>query len=235
MSKPAKTSEVPALAAYSLNQPEELSGLATLLQHHIQDKRLFTDIQGKKHVNVEGWQFAGAMLGIVPIVEKVEDTSTGAEHTFKGYQGKPDTLVRHTEFRATVSLLDLRSGNTIGRGIASCSNLESKKRGFDPYAVESMAQTRATGKAFRLLLAWIMQAGGYATTPAEEMPDPETSAVVVEPAVTPKADVVALLESADTLASLRSIWTTEAKPWQLDREVLEAKEKRKADLEAATL
>ncbi len=171
----------PALAAYSLNKPEELSGLAALLAHHIQEKKLYTDIQGKKHVNVEGWQFAGAMLGIVPIVEKVDDVSTGTQYTFKGYQGRADTVVAHIEFRAAVSLLDLRSGKTIGRGIASCSNLESKKRTFDPYAVESMAQTRATGKAFRLLLAWIVQAGGYATTPTDEMPDVGSGAEEIKP------------------------------------------------------
>lgn len=33
----------------------------------------------------------------------------------------------------------------------------------------SHAQTRAEGKAFRLLLGWLMQSAGFAPTPAEEM------------------------------------------------------------------
>ncbi|MGI4884256.1 MAG: hypothetical protein ACRYFR_04785 [Janthinobacterium lividum] len=177
------------LAVYSLNHPDQLGSLAELVQQHIEAHKLYTPIQGKKYVNVEGWQFAGAMLGLVPLVESVADTSTHQLHTFKGYSGKPDTELYAIEFRATVGLLDLRTGQTVGRGIASCSNLESRKRTFDPYAVESMAQTRAVGKAFRLLIGWLMQAGGYATTPAEEMPDaePETSAQVVAPEASKKA------------------------------------------------
>ena len=32
-----------------------------------------------------------------------------------------------------------------------------------------MAQTRAIGKAYRNILAWIIRAAGYEPTPAEEM------------------------------------------------------------------
>ena len=32
-----------------------------------------------------------------------------------------------------------------------------------------MAQTRAEGKAFRMILAWLMKAAGFEATPAEEM------------------------------------------------------------------
>ena len=32
-----------------------------------------------------------------------------------------------------------------------------------------MAQTRAEGKAYRLLLGWLMKAAGFEATPAEEM------------------------------------------------------------------
>jgi hypothetical protein len=32
-----------------------------------------------------------------------------------------------------------------------------------------MAQTRATGKAFRNLISWLMKAAGFEATPAEEM------------------------------------------------------------------
>ena len=54
-------------------------------------------------------------------------------------------------------------------GIALCSNKEKTKRYFDEYAILSMAQTRAIGKAYRNLLAWLMKAAGFEATPAEEM------------------------------------------------------------------
>jgi hypothetical protein len=40
---------------------------------------------------------------------------------------------------------------------------------WDEYAICSMAQTRATGKAFRNILGWLMRASGFSATPAEEM------------------------------------------------------------------
>lgn len=45
----------------------------------------------------------------------------------------------------------------------------------------SMAQTRATGKAFRNVLAWAIRAAGYEPTPAEEM-DYNTNAPAAAPA-----------------------------------------------------
>jgi hypothetical protein len=54
-------------------------------------------------------------------------------------------------------------------GIAICSNKEGSKKFFDEYAILSMAQTRAVGKAFRNQLAWLMKAAGFEATPAEEM------------------------------------------------------------------
>jgi hypothetical protein len=53
--------------------------------------------------------------------------------------------------------------------VAICSNKEGNKRQWDEYAILSMAQTRATGKAFRNLISWLMKAAGFEATPAEEM------------------------------------------------------------------
>ena len=39
----------------------------------------------------------------------------------------------------------------------------------DEYAILSMAQTRAIGKAFRNLIGWVIKMAGYESTPAEEM------------------------------------------------------------------
>ena len=53
-------------------------------------------IKGKNYVHVDGWQFAGGMLGIFPIVAEVKDLSkiiTG--DTKVVHKGKGDKAGRH--------------------------------------------------------------------------------------------------------------------------------------------
>ncbi len=56
-----------------------------------------------------------------------------------------------------------------GAADAICSRSESKWQKADDYAVLSMAQTRATSKALRLPLGFVMTLAGFDPTPAEEM------------------------------------------------------------------
>jgi len=86
------------------------------------------------------------------------------------------------KYQAKVTLYDLRHGTTVGAGFAICSNKESGKKFYQEFAIASMAQTRAIGKAYRNILAWIIRAAGYEPTPAEEM---EYSGNVPAPAVAP--------------------------------------------------
>lgn len=136
----------------NLTKPNDIMSFATNLKDLIVQNRLFTRIRGKNYVNVEGWQIAGAFTGVIPIVENVENLSQG-------------TLYK---YRAEVSLQD-QNGNKVGYGVAICTNKEKGKEMFDEYAVASMAQTRAVGKAFRMKLGWLLKIAGYETTPAEEM------------------------------------------------------------------
>ena len=136
----------------SLANPQDVISFAGELKKLIIENRLFTNIKGKNYVNVEGWQIAGAFTGLYPIVESVENIS------------EPPMV----KYRAEVSLRD-KEGNKVGYGVAICSNREAGKTGFDEYAVASMAQTRAVGKAFRLKIGWLLKVAGYETTPAEEM------------------------------------------------------------------
>ena len=132
--------------------PQDVISFASELKKLIIENRLFTNIKGKNYVNVEGWQIAGAFTGLYPVVESVENIS------------EPPMV----KYRAEVSLRD-KEGNKVGYGVAICSNREAGKTGFDEYAVASMAQTRAVGKAFRLKIGWLLKVAGYETTPAEEM------------------------------------------------------------------
>lgn len=138
---------------YDLSTPESIIELATVLGKFITERKLSTNIQGKQYVNVEGWQFAGLQLGMVPIVVEVENIS----------------ITDEIKYRCRVELKRLSNNEIIGMGIAICSNKEYSKKKFDEYAILSMAQTRAIGKAYRNLLAWLMKAAGFEATPAEEM------------------------------------------------------------------
>jgi hypothetical protein len=64
-----------------------------------------------------------------------------------------------------------RNGEIVGRGTAYCMRDESKWASRPIHGLASMAQTRATSKALKGPLGFIVQLAGYATTPAEEMPD----------------------------------------------------------------
>jgi len=136
----------------NLTNPNDIMAFATNLKDLIVQNNLFTNIKGKNYVNVEGWQIAGAFTGVFPIVEKVENLSQGNNY----------------KYRAEVTLRD-KDNNIVGSGMAICTNKEPGKTMFEEYAVASMAQTRAVGKAFRMKIGWLLKIAGYEATPVEEM------------------------------------------------------------------
>ncbi|MBR7209116.1 hypothetical protein KB206_10835 [Microvirga sp. STS02] len=169
---PKTTSKAPAAKAkvesYDIARSNETQELAKDLARFIKENKLSTQVQGKDFVNVEGWQYAGSRLGIVPVVEHVINVST-------------DTELR---YQAKVTLYDLNHAVTVGAGFAVCSNKESGKKFYQEFAIMSMAQTRAVGKAYRNVLAWIIRAAGYEPTPAEEM-DYNTNTASAAPVANP--------------------------------------------------
>ena len=126
------------------------------IKKYIVENKLFVDIQGKNYVYVEGWQFMGGMLGIEAIPVALENLSV---------------LSEKNEYKYSCTVELLKGDKLVGRGYAICSNAETKKKSFDEYAVASMAQTRAVGKAYRLKIGWLMKLAGYEGTPAEEIND----------------------------------------------------------------
>jgi hypothetical protein len=73
------------------------------------------------------------------------------------------------KYECECDVVKLSDQARVSYGVALCSNLEDLKAGFEEYAVNSMSQTRAIGKAYRNLLGHVMKAAGYQPTPAEEM------------------------------------------------------------------
>lgn len=175
-----------------LVSPSEILNFATNLKDMIVKNKLFTNIRGKNYVNVEGWQIAGAFTGTFPIVESVDNLSD-------------DKCYR---YRAEVSLRD-KDGNKVGYGVAICTNKEVGKTNFDEYAVASMAQTRAVGKAYRMKIGWLLKVAGYETTPAEEM-DAVAAEVVEEDQKTASKvnfrEVREKLTEIDNLDELNKYW-----------------------------
>ena len=60
-----------AKALYHIDEPAALLNLADELKKFITERKLTTPIQGKDYVQVEGWQYLGSCLGVMPVVEKV--------------------------------------------------------------------------------------------------------------------------------------------------------------------
>ena len=124
------------------------AAIAGPLAEFIDTQHMTTEISGRKYVLAEGWSFLGSMLGVFPRTVEVRRLEGGAEG-----------------FEATVELIT-RDGSVVGGAIAECSRAERNWRDRDDYALKSMAQTRATGKAYRMVFGFVMKAAGYEATPA---------------------------------------------------------------------
>lgn len=140
------------IRSYSLGSPQQLKAMALVLKDHIKSNQLSVNIVGRDYVMVEGWQFAGGLLGIMPRIVDVVDLSKEGE----------------VKWKATAEIVEVKTGKIISTGFAVCSSKEAKKKGFDEYAILSMAQTRAIGKAYRNVIGWVVKMAGYEATPSEE-------------------------------------------------------------------
>jgi hypothetical protein len=146
---------------FRTNDPVEVIEKATVVANAlagvIDSRRLFTPIQGRNHVNVEGWLTAGAMLGITPFTEWTRPLADRETAAVSGWEAR--VIVRTAD------------GRTIGAAEAMCDRSEERgpwKKASDQ-AIRSMAQTRATSKALASVLRFIVAMTGYSTTPAEEV------------------------------------------------------------------
>lgn len=135
------------------NTPKDLvehaAVIANVLKDVIEKQNFVINISGNRYVKVDGWATLGSMVGILPRENKV---------------------IRHEDgsYEASVSLINVKTGYEVGQGSAICAMDEVWAKRPE-YARRSMAITRATGKAYRIGLGWIMKFAGYESTPAEEM------------------------------------------------------------------
>jgi hypothetical protein len=141
------------LALFRTAEPDEIvvsaTKVADALAEVIRGKNLAVTISGREHVRVEGWTLLGTMLGVFPYTVWTRKTDGGWEARVEA---------RNAE------------GIAIGAAEAMCTHEEANWKERDEYALRSMAQTRATSKALRQPLGFVVSLAGYDPTPAEEMP-----------------------------------------------------------------
>lgn len=152
--------QAPPATLFRTNDPVEVIDKATrvadALKKIIVAQGLYKTISGRNHVLVEAWTTCGAMLGLTAYCVWSRPVGERGEH---GHDW---------EARVEVRTLD---GRTLSAAEAMCARKERTWARRDDYALRSMAQTRATSKALRIPLGFIVTLAGYQATPAEEMPD----------------------------------------------------------------
>ena len=94
------------------------------------------------------------MLGVFPVVVWTKEVGEG-----QGWEARVEARTR--------------DGAVVGAAEAECLRSEKTWKNRDSYALRSMAQTRATSKALRGPVGFVMTIAGFEATPEEEMPREE--------------------------------------------------------------
>ena len=103
------------IKSYDIAHPEQVVAMAQVLKNHIIKNKLYVAIRNKNYVEVEGWQFAGGLMGLYPRVVNVENISSANE----------------IKWKAEVELVRLKDDKVVSRGFAICSKKETKKKKFN--------------------------------------------------------------------------------------------------------
>jgi hypothetical protein len=173
--------EPPAPGLFGTSDPDQVVAravkVADALERVIREKKLIARIRQNEHVLVEGWTLLGSMLGVFPVLvwtRKLDD----------GWEARVEARTR--------------AGEVVGAAESECLRSEARWAKAEDYAIRSMAATRATSKALRQPLGFVMTMAGFDATPVEEMPP--------EPAPAKPADPVAASDSQ--LEELRTLIRT---------------------------
>lgn len=132
---------------------DEASKAAGILMNIVTQNKWAVSVQGKKYLQFEAWQTLGKFYG----------------YTVKIVQSEPVDFGGIKGFNARAVVLD-KNGVEVGGAESVCMNDEPTWKNKPTYALKSMAQTRASAKALRHILAWVAVLAGYSATPAEEVP-----------------------------------------------------------------
>src|SRR3990167_5431255 len=161
-----------SLTLFGTDDPAEVviraTKIADALADVIRKQGLASRIGDREYVRVEGWTFLGTMLGVFPV--------TAWTRRIEGQDGGWEARVEAVT----------KDGVTIGAAEAECLRTERTWAKRDDYALRSMAATRATSKALRMPLGFVMTLAGFEATPADEMTDTTVKEPAAKPARTPE-------------------------------------------------
>jgi len=175
MSENQEVVEIPSYEIGVMRPPEvvlaEAKKAAQALMTVVKQKPKPVIMNGEQYLEFEDWQTVAKFYGITAKVVKTTFIDLG------GVKG----------FEATADAIRLSDGMAISSADAMCLNDEDKwstrtkyewidgkktKAGEVPvplFQLRSMAQTRASAKCLRNVLAWVVVLAGFKPTPAEEM------------------------------------------------------------------
>ena len=142
------------------------TNVANVLAPLVKDQGLTVKGLNKKkpeaeYVTVEGWEVLGTMLGIVPVTTIIGEMKNDKDRVI-GYKARA-TLYQNP----IIENDEIVGGTVIARAEATADRSGFQK---DLFAIASMSQTRALGKAYRMGLSWIMKMAGFEGVFAEDMP-----------------------------------------------------------------
>ena len=158
----AELEPAPAANLFRADDPVQVVQRATEVADALKDvitsRGMLVRIQGREHCTVDGWQVLGSMIGVTAVCEWTRPMQDG------------------WEARVLAQTLD---GRVIGAAEAQCTRTEKMWSKRDDYALRSMAQTRATSKALKGPLGFVVKLAGFEPTPADEMPADAAPGVVL--------------------------------------------------------
>lgn len=111
-------------------------------------------INGEQYLEFEDWQTLGRFYGATVGVEWTKPIMKGDK--VWGYEAKAIVYIK---------------GEVVSSAEAMTTRDEKNWSNRDEFTLRSMAQTRASAKALRNVLAWVAVLGGFKPTPLEDMPD----------------------------------------------------------------
>jgi hypothetical protein len=126
----------------------EATRVSTALAEVVTKGGMIDRVSGKDYVKVEGWRTLGAILGVSPQEIAMVELENGWQCTVEAVTS---------------------DGRCVGRATSSCTTDESRWKNAKTFELQGMASTRATSRALRAPLGFVMQLAGFQATSAEEM------------------------------------------------------------------
>jgi hypothetical protein len=153
---------IPTTTLFGTDNPNEVlehaQEHAKVLMRVVKEQNLAVKISGAEHLRVEAWTMLGSQLGVFAVADGLP------EHV---------EIDGVTGFRVAVQAVT-RNGDVVGRAVGYCMRDEPSWAKRPTHALAAMAETRATSRALRKPLGFIVQLAGYNPTAAEEMPPAPT-------------------------------------------------------------